>query len=163
MAGCGGGGGSTGTTLSGNTQVVVLASSTANDQLSELTLNITGINLTNKDGKTVTLLNTPQYVEFMHLNGGIESLTTVSIPQDVYTSATVSVSDGVPLCETVDPSSGNSGNLFSTDSPRRRSDFESISAHHGYWNQHGSGAEFAGFKINKLLQLCSNSDRCRPV
>jgi Domain of unknown function (DUF5666) len=86
-----------------------MASSTANDQLSELTLNITGITLTNKEGKTVTLLNTPQYVEFMHLNGGIEPLITVSIPQDVYTSATVLVSDGVPLCETVDPSSGNSG------------------------------------------------------
>jgi hypothetical protein len=109
ITGCGGGGSATDTPLQGNTSVTLIASSTAKDQLSELTLNITGITLTNKEGKTVTLLNTRQYVEFMHLNGGIEPLTTVSIPQDVYTSATVSVSDGVPLCETVDPSSGNSG------------------------------------------------------
>jgi len=107
MAGCGGG--PPQTTLTGNTAVTLLASSTANDQLSELTLNITGVTLTNKDGKTVTLLTTPQYVEFMHLNGGVEPLTTVTIPQDVYTSATVSANYGVPLCETYDPTSGDSG------------------------------------------------------
>jgi hypothetical protein len=89
--------------------VTVLASSTANDQLSELTLNITGVTLTNKAGKTVTLLSTPQYVEFMHLNGNVEPLTTVSIPQDVYTSATVSANYGVPLCETYIPSNGQGG------------------------------------------------------
>jgi hypothetical protein len=117
MAGCAGGGSETGTALSGNTSVTLLASSTANDQLSELALNITGVTLTNKEGKTITLLTTPQNIEFMHLNGNVEPLTTVSIPQDVYTSATVSVNGGVPLCETVDPSSGNSG-TYSVQSAR---------------------------------------------
>jgi hypothetical protein len=84
--------------LSGTTHVRVLAASTANDQFSALTLNITGITLSDAQGKTVTLLSTPQYVEFMHLNGGVEPLTTVNIPQDVYTSATVSVTGGMPLC-----------------------------------------------------------------
>lgn len=106
--GCGGGNG-TATTLIGNTAVTLLATSTGNDQLSELTLDITGVTLTNKEGKAVSLLSSPQYVEFMHLNGGIEPLQTANVPQDVYTSATISVSDGVPLCETYDPSSGNTG------------------------------------------------------
>jgi Domain of unknown function (DUF5666) len=111
MAGCAAGGSGTGTALTGNTSVTVLASSTANDQLSELAVGITGITLTNKEGKTVTLLSTTtqELVEFMHLNGGIEPLTTVSIPQDVYTSATVSVNGGVPICETFEPLSGNPG------------------------------------------------------
>jgi Domain of unknown function (DUF5666) len=107
MAGCGGGGSKT--TLTGNTAVTLLASSTANDQLSELTLNITGVTLTNKEGKSVTLLTTPQYIEFMHLNGGVEPLATVSVPEDVYTSATVSANFGIPLCNTYDPSTGDDG------------------------------------------------------
>jgi hypothetical protein len=107
MAGCGGGGSET--TLTGNTAVTLLASSTANDQLSELTLNITGVTLTNKEGKSVTLLTTPQYIEFMHLNGGVEPLATVSVPEDVYTSATVSANFGIPLCNTYDPSTGDDG------------------------------------------------------
>jgi hypothetical protein len=97
------------TTFTGNTAVTLLASSTANDQFSELTLNITGITLTNQEGKTVTLLTTPRYVEFMHLNGNVEPLTTVSIPQDVYTSVTVSANFGVPLCDTYIPANGQGG------------------------------------------------------
>jgi Domain of unknown function (DUF5666) len=98
MTGCAGGGSGTGPTLSGNTSVTLLASSTANDQLSGLTLNITGITLTNKAGKPVTLLDTQQNVEFMHLNGGVEPVTTVSIPQDVYTSATVNYDSDDLIC-----------------------------------------------------------------
>jgi hypothetical protein len=92
--------------MPGNTSVTVLASSTANDQLSELTLHITGISLTNKEGQSVPLLTAPLYVEFMHLNGNVEPLTTVSVPDDVYTSATVSVDGGVPLCITLDSNGG---------------------------------------------------------
>jgi hypothetical protein len=98
MTGCAGGGSGTGPALSGNTSVTLLASSTANDQLSGLTLTITGITLTNKAGKSVTLLATPQSVEFMHLNGGVEPVTTVSIPQDVYTSATVNYDSDDLIC-----------------------------------------------------------------
>ncbi len=107
MGGCGGS--TSQTTLTGNTAVTLLASSTANDQLSELTLNITGVSLTNKEGKTVSLLTTPQYVEFMHLNGGVEPLATMNVPQDVYTSATITANYGVPLCDTYAPSGGDSG------------------------------------------------------
>ncbi|MCL2660125.1 MAG: DUF5666 domain-containing protein [Acidobacteriaceae bacterium] len=53
------------------------------------------------------MLDTPQSVEFMSLNGSAQPLATVSIPQGgVYTSATVSVNFGVGICVTLDPSSG---------------------------------------------------------
>lgn len=96
MTGCGGG--PSQPPLAGNTSVTILATSTANDQLSELALNITSISLTNKDGESVPLLTTPEYIEFMHLNGNVEPLITATIPEGVYTSATVTSNDGVPLC-----------------------------------------------------------------
>jgi hypothetical protein len=111
LSGCAGGSSSSAPPLAGNTPVTVLASSTANDQFSGLTLNITGITLANKEGKTVSLLTSPLNVEFMHLNGGVEPLTTVSVPQDVYTSATISIIDGVPLC-TADSTSGSNPGLY---------------------------------------------------
>lgn len=116
MAGCGSGGKVPSTPPAASTSVTVLASSTANDQLSGLTLDITGITLTNAAGKSVTLLSTPQYLEFMHLNGGVEPLTTASVPQDVYTSATISATFGIPLCATyVASSPGGYGEPFSVD------------------------------------------------
>lgn len=97
VTGCGGNGtGGTSTHLSGNTTVVLLASSTANDQISRFGLILESLTLTSQSGKTVTLLSTPQgssaftaqSVEFMHLNGGAEPVATVNIPQDIYISAT---------------------------------------------------------------------------
>jgi len=75
--------------LSGNTAVTVLLSSTANDQVTRFDVQFQTLALTNQSGKTVTLLSSLQAAEFMHLNGGIEPLMTVSVPQDIYTSATV--------------------------------------------------------------------------
>jgi hypothetical protein len=49
------------------------------------------LSLTNKAGTSVSVLPAAQQVEFMHLNGSLEPLMTVSVPQDVYTSATMSV------------------------------------------------------------------------
>jgi len=116
MAGCGSGGTVSSTPPAESTSVTVLASSTANDQLSGLTLDITGITLTNAAGKSVTLLTTPQYLEFIHLNGGVEPLTTVSVPQDVYTSATISATFGIPLCATYTASDPSGyGEAFSVD------------------------------------------------
>ncbi len=115
MAGCGASGGGTQSTLSGTTAVTLLASSTANDKLSELTLNITGLTLTDQQGKSVTLLSTPLYIEFMHLNGIVEPLATVTVPQDVYTSATITANYGVPLCETYD-SSNTTNYVYSAQS-----------------------------------------------
>jgi hypothetical protein len=97
MAGCSGSG--TGTTVSGNTRVVVLASSTANDQLSSFTTTLQNLTLTNQAGKTVNVLASPVSEEFIHLNGHIEPIATVSIPQDTYVSASA-IYNGIatPVC-----------------------------------------------------------------
>ena len=63
MAGCGSGG--TGTTLSGNTQVTVLATSTANDQLSSFTSTIDSLTLKTQSGTTVNLIASPVSEEFI--------------------------------------------------------------------------------------------------
>ena len=77
--------------FSGNTNVTVLLSSTANDQLSQFGLTFNSLTMMNKAGKSFTLLASPQGTEFVHLNGTIEPLITVSIPEGVYTSATASI------------------------------------------------------------------------
>ena len=101
VSGCGGGNGS-GSTLSGNTSVVVLVSSTANDQISQLYLTLASLTLTSQSGKTITVFSTPQNAELMHLNGTAEPLATVMVPQDVYTSATAAFEfaepSNAPLC-----------------------------------------------------------------
>lgn len=93
--------------LSGNTNVTVLLSSTANDQLSQFDLDFNSITLTSKAGKTVNLFTTSQNPEFIHLNGKAEPLLTVSVPQDVYTSATATIGGAVFTCVTLDPSANN--------------------------------------------------------
>ncbi|MGA7342464.1 MAG: hypothetical protein WBE72_17865 [Terracidiphilus sp.] len=100
--GCGG----TGTTFSGNTAVTVVASSTANDQLVQYSLNLTGLTLTGKSGKTVNLLTTPESEEFIHVNGTGEPLFTTSVPQGVYTSASVTIGGAQFSCATLDSSGG---------------------------------------------------------
>ena len=96
IAGCGGGG--TGTTLSGDTQVVVLASSTANDQLSSFTTTLQSLTLTDQSGKTVNLLASPVSEEFIHLNGHVEPIATVSIPRGTYVSANATYNGATPVC-----------------------------------------------------------------
>ena len=84
--------------FSGNTMVVVLASSTANDQLFQFSVTAQSLTLTGQSGQTVSLLPTPVSDEFIHLNGHVEPLATVSIPQGVYTSAAATISEAVPAC-----------------------------------------------------------------
>jgi hypothetical protein len=96
--GCGSGGSATKTTFSGNTAVVVLASSTANDQLSQFSVTLQSLTLTNQSGQTVSLLGNAVSDEFMHLNGHVEPLATVSVPQGIYTSAALTVSGAYPAC-----------------------------------------------------------------
>jgi hypothetical protein len=84
--------------FSGNTTVVVLASSTANDQLFQFPVTLQSLTLTSQSGQTVSLLATPASDEFMHLNGHVEPLATVSIPQGIYTSAAAMVSQAIPAC-----------------------------------------------------------------
>jgi hypothetical protein len=47
------------------------------------------IALTNKAGKSVSLLSAQQTPEFIHVNGTAEPVVTVSVPQDLYTAAAV--------------------------------------------------------------------------
>ena len=94
-SGSGGGGGPVAGEI---TQVTLVASSAANDQLTRFGLTLNGLVLTNKAGANVPVVSTPQQVEFMHLNGSAEPLLTVSVPQDVYTSATATVGGASFTC-----------------------------------------------------------------
>jgi hypothetical protein len=80
-----------------NTQVALLLTSTANDQLVRFDIFISSIALTNNAGKSITVFTSANQsgtqVEWMHLNGASEPLPTVSLPQGIYTSATVTVAD----------------------------------------------------------------------
>ena len=109
IVGCGGGTASqpSGPPLSGNTSVNILTSSTANNQLSQFYLTMDSLTLTSKDGKTVTLWDTSQTPEFIHLNGTTEPFVTVSVPQEIYTSATASIGYSQFTCVTLDPSTGD--------------------------------------------------------
>lgn len=92
--------------LSGNTTVTVSLSSTANDQVTRFDLQFQTLTLTSQSGKTVTLLSSQQPAEFMHLNGGLEPLTTVNVPQDIYTSATATLGGAVYVCIAQVPGGG---------------------------------------------------------
>jgi hypothetical protein len=101
LAGCGsnvtavGGGGPV---AAQSTSVTLLASSTANDSLFEYSTALESLTLTSQSGKTVTVLGSPVYTEFIHLNGVAEPLATANVPQDVYTSATLSISYAYFTC-----------------------------------------------------------------
>lgn len=86
----------TGPVPGGSTAVTLLVSSTANDQLTEFRLTIVSLTLTNQAGSAVTVFTNSsaasdphQYTEFIHLNGNSEPFAGVSIPQDMYTAATL--------------------------------------------------------------------------
>jgi hypothetical protein len=98
IGGCGGGAGSGHSAFSGNTSVTLLASSTANDQLTQYTLKFTGLVLASQSGETATLLSTPVNREFIHLHGVAEPMATASIPQGVYTSATATLTAATFYC-----------------------------------------------------------------
>lgn len=107
--GSGGTGGATKTpALSGNTQVTVVASSTANDQLSQFNLHIQSLTLTSQSGTTVPVLAGDWPVEFIHLNGEIEPVATLTIPQGIYTAATAVIGGAGFTCLTVMPPDSNS-------------------------------------------------------
>jgi len=95
------------TQFSGNTAVTVLLSSTANDQVTRFDVGFQTVTLINPSGKSVTLLSSSeQPAEFMHLNGGIEPLTTVNVPQGVYSSAKVTISRAAFVCLSQVPGGG---------------------------------------------------------
>jgi hypothetical protein len=71
----------------GTTSVAILLSSTANDQLSNYTLQIRSLTLTNAAGKSVALFPGLLANEFIHGNSNPQLFWTVVVPQDIYTSA----------------------------------------------------------------------------
>jgi Domain of unknown function (DUF5666) len=97
---------STVTKLAGNTNLTVVMTSTANDQVTNFNMQFQTLTLTSQSGKSVTLFSSPQPSEFMHLNGNIEPLTSGSIPQDIYTSASVTLGGAEFVCISQDPSGG---------------------------------------------------------
>lgn len=99
---CGSGGSSSSAPpkFSGNTAVTVLLSSRANDQLTEFDLVLQTLTLTNQAGTAVNVLTSPQGFEFIHLNGQVEPLVTVGIPQGIYTSATATIGGAQFTCLT---------------------------------------------------------------
>lgn len=94
MVGCGSVSGSSQTKLTGNTAVNVVLTGTANDSLTAFDMQIQSIALTSQKRNVVTLLSSsaPSISgEFIHINGNAEPLLTATVPQDVYTSATLTV------------------------------------------------------------------------
>jgi len=94
--------------FSGNTAVTALVSGTANDQLAQFNIGFQSFSLTSKAGETVNVWtmpqNTSQNAEFIHLNGSLEPLFTVSVPQGIYTAASASLGPASFTCSTLDPS-----------------------------------------------------------
>jgi hypothetical protein len=109
MAGCGGSG--NGTTLSGNTQVTLLTSSTANDQLSSFTTTIASLTLKTQLGTTVTLIASPVSEEFIHMNGHVEPIAMVSVPQGTYVSASATYAGSDPVCNGQSPGNDMTAHL----------------------------------------------------
>lgn len=99
-------------TGSDSTTIVVLATSTANDRLSQFQMEFTGISLTSQSGKTVSILSSPVYPELLHLNGIAEPLASAVIPRDTYTSATVALGTALFVCTSFDPTNGLQTSTF---------------------------------------------------
>jgi hypothetical protein len=80
-----------------STTVAIQLSSTANGQFTQFGTTIGSITLTNQAGKSTTIFDTPGTLgtspsfDFILANGAAFPLVTVSVPQDVYTSASISI------------------------------------------------------------------------
>lgn len=79
-------------------------SSDANDRFTSLGMTLQDITLTDAAGNTVSLTTASQKLgaEFIHVNGKREPLLTVSIPQGVYTSASITVDSAGYECVNYD-------------------------------------------------------------
>jgi len=78
------------------TTVTVLFSSTANDELTDFQLSLGSLILTDAAGKSVTVFaanNANRLPEFIHSNSILDPAMSVSVPQDVYTSAKLTFSN----------------------------------------------------------------------
>jgi hypothetical protein len=92
IAGCGAKTGSNSVSMpTGNTNVTLLTTSTANDRLTEFNVGFNTIRLINQSGKEIDLLSANEHAEFIHLNGRAQPLLSVSVPEDTYISANATI------------------------------------------------------------------------
>lgn len=96
--------------------VNLVGTSTANDQLSDYDLVLNALTLTTAEGANVSALPSPLHIEFIHLNGGMEPLVTLSIPQGTYTSAAAAVGVSRFDCLSLDSSGALVTSAFAYDS-----------------------------------------------
>ncbi len=94
------------------TPVILLATSTANDQLAQFQVQFTGITLTSQSGQTATLLASTVYPEMMHLNGVAEPLVSSNLPRGTYTSASVSIGSALFVCTSYSSTQGLQTSTF---------------------------------------------------
>lgn len=109
LTGCGNGllniGGSTISTALATTPTSVLITDAPADQVLSLSLMVDSIVVTDKAGKSMTVLSTPVQVEVSHLDAVLEQLLPpMNIPQDTYVSATFKVAN--PVVVYIDPTTG---------------------------------------------------------
>jgi hypothetical protein len=94
------------------TQVNLVVSSDANDQLSIFAAQVQSVTLSNSSGHSVTLFSSPIFLEFTRFNGIAGPLATATIPQDTYTSATVAVGAAQFSCDFINASGGMNESTF---------------------------------------------------
>ncbi len=117
LAGCGGQGsgmtsGSSSSSGAHGTPIVLLASSTANDRIPQLQIQITSLNLISDSGTSVPLVAAPLYPEMIHLNGVWEPLATGNLPPGNYTSAAVTLGSALFVCTSYESGSGLQTSTF---------------------------------------------------
>ena len=97
-----------GSTISANaksTMTQTLVTDAPADQVISLALTVESITLTDASGSTATVLSTPVQIEVSHLDAVQEPLLPpLNIPQDTYTSATITVAN--PVVTYVDSTTG---------------------------------------------------------
>jgi hypothetical protein len=108
LNGCSGTGAATGATINPNTPTTVtqtLITDAPADQVLSLSLIVNSITLTDASGASASVLSSSVPVEASHLDAVQEPLLPpLNIPQDTYTSATITVSS--PVVVYVDPTTG---------------------------------------------------------
>ncbi|MGB6973765.1 MAG: DUF5666 domain-containing protein [Terracidiphilus sp.] len=117
LSGCGGGTASSGGGLTGNTNVTLLMTGSANDVFTSFLAGITSLTLTSKTGATVNLLRSQIAADFIHQDGIVEPEVTVSVPQGTYVSATASFNGGGFVCDYLDPSGGVTEDIYDYEVP----------------------------------------------
>ena len=93
--------------LTGTTNLVVQMASTSNGHNTGFEMTLSNVSLIDESGKVVVLISTPQKAEFSHVNGGATPFPTVSVPQGVYPSVSVTYSDA--LFEFLTPATPSQG------------------------------------------------------